>query len=212
MYYIFGIVFSLLVSKANAKALNQQFHLHAQLWPKSCIWAYHGQWTSPTCVGAQHHTENGSYIQSYIFPWVMGNTWTTNHCSKDRVLDIGGSVIATLLSSTPVGKTNGQTTNHWTKVWCVWIGSFINKYIMCSLSDGLSLVCCDKTVKIQFVLLSSPPLPLPLVALEASWCPWKLCMHFHTISWSHGQHTYCIFGKSLAWRPAVLRDTVYSQI
>lgn len=151
-----------MVCKAHIKAPNQQVHLHAQLWPIPCTWAY-GLWTSPTCA--------------VVFLCVPGSTWTTNHCSKDRSLDAGGSVTAPLPSSALVGNT-----------WTSRLLTVEQRRARMHLCLCVSCVRAIQLWEIHFVLLSQP------AAVGALWCPWKPYMHFHRRSQSHNTSTVYLGG------------------
>jgi hypothetical protein len=52
-----------------------------------------------------------SYIKVNRFCCLAGNTWTTNHCSDDRALDAGVSLMGTVSSPTLLREVNKQTSN-----------------------------------------------------------------------------------------------------
>ena len=175
-----------MVCKTYIKAPNQQFHVHAQLWPVPCTWAYNGLWTSPTCTGA---------LCSGI------GTWTANHCSKDRYLDAGGSVKATLPSSTLVGNTwtSRLLTVEPRRVHvcvCVCVNWVINNTLY-SVSLPSSVYVFYHIIVRNSLCTSVTPITasnsggivMPVEALNAFFC---------RMSWSHGQHTHCICGRSFA--------------
>jgi hypothetical protein len=164
----FWYLFSLVVCRADIKAPNQQVHLHAQLRPIPCTWAYNELWTSPVCTG--------------VFLCVPGSTWTTSHFSKDRYLDAGGSVTATLPSSTLVGNTwtsrlltvEPRLCMHMCVCVCVWSGS-LTIHCMLSLSLCVSVHLCYHIIVRNSLCTSVTPITasssggivMPMEALNA---------------------------------------------